>query len=342
MQFFSVDHPCLLGCPLSDMNFCRPVVDPLTTLYSRCNRQSDEEAKKVFNKWMNNTSITINAVHIPVRDLTECLGESFWRKVICDHALGRCTKESHSALMCKSDCIKLIDNCFINTRGFLSTTDIESICGAIPFVADEKLPCISGLDNWPGRSDRSHCDSILTVEAFPCVFQCNANEVCRIYREYDIVRHVCEKACTAPWTGSHRHLPSSASIAVGETILTQLNVPSFILVQPRLQECTCRWIETSDTALITDCLPFDNAAASADHATKCPKHYQTQQRLKSISGESVLLAAWFGWKPAEDWNLADALARAFKRFTNVAVCDIVAQVDGINVMIKLMCFNFMF
>ncbi|XP_065320207.1 uncharacterized protein LOC135927891 [Gordionus sp. m RMFG-2023] len=135
-----VDEPCTLGCSIH-LPFCGHLFNhrPLE-LYRSCKLASDNSAHELITSWFSASTISLPALDIPVLDIKECLPEQ-WRAIACVLEIKPCHPISHTSLICRSDCIKILNKC-LNREKLMPGQSPEGLCNILSPV-DPEQSCIS-------------------------------------------------------------------------------------------------------------------------------------------------------------------------------------------------------
>lgn len=168
-----VEEPCELGC--EGLTYCTNFNYRPTELFRNCDSRTDQAARHDVELWGKGI-IRMPMIDIPVQDIASCFPDT-WKTIACALQIKPCHNQAHVNMICKSDCIKILNECVDISRlkpGQTASTLCEVLsppgnnpsCISLSLYLDESK-------HLPSASDVTH----------PCKRNpCNHSEVCIVNR----------------------------------------------------------------------------------------------------------------------------------------------------------------
>ncbi|XP_071811798.1 reversion-inducing cysteine-rich protein with Kazal motifs-like isoform X2 [Apostichopus japonicus] len=186
-----VQEPCQPGC--SGLDYCSNFNDRPTELYRSCNTRSDDSARNDMARW-GNGHIEMPFMDIPVLDIAECESDR-WKAVACTLQVKPCHSKSHTNMICKSDCVHILNQCIDLSRLPKGVT-AEGLCNILSPM-EKNAPCVP-LDEYLVVDTAKFPKDQVRGLTYPCVAHSCANHsqshsVCSIDREACSMGEVCKQ-----------------------------------------------------------------------------------------------------------------------------------------------------
>ncbi|XP_028659896.1 reversion-inducing cysteine-rich protein with Kazal motifs [Erpetoichthys calabaricus] len=186
-----VREPCQLGC--KDLSYCTNFNNRPTELFRSCNVQSDQGARNDMKLWEKG-SIKMRLMSIPVLDIRKCKPE-MWKAVACSLQIKPCHSKSRGSVICRSDCIFMLENCGDHSK-FPEGQTPETICDLLSPTDDIEY-CIP-LERYLSPSTLGN---IVEEVIHPCnPNPCPSNQLCEVNRKgcqpgQDCLPYFCVQGC---------------------------------------------------------------------------------------------------------------------------------------------------
>nr|CAB3265511.1 reversion-inducing cysteine-rich protein with Kazal motifs-like [Phallusia mammillata] len=183
-----VRSPCKMGC--HELSFCTNFNNRPTELFRKCDADGDTIARHSYNSWLSGV-IRILHFNISVKDITTCEPEK-WKMVACAMNIKPCSKRTGEAIICRSDCLDLLNKC-VHKHLLPAAITVDQICESLsPHHLQSKCISISTYTK-PGQVSK-------TVNVTqPCLPNpCESGEVCVINRNPCDATKPCPKYSCLP------------------------------------------------------------------------------------------------------------------------------------------------